>query len=334
MSRVEFFPYPVGRHALLLTYEVQSDGLELGDGRRILATALPETGSVKVALTVSVQPGTLERVLPPAELENPPVAVVAAVRSVTSRQRQAVRLHSADGVWKGLLDIPKQDLYREISIEPVLLRTAPGTDDAYADHLAAALAFRDRTTIEVDETPVRTGGFLEVKFDDFRESASPKRSAEPGLLYVLDTDRETPVLWLNEGVDELKAVMMATGPRGYNLRVRDAMFDTIVSQVWTSLLSLAVTNLALLIQEQREAEDDSDPLEALAADWQQRVISFWAPHLFAGTRAEALDDVIAAASDRRLLADLLDRVSVAVQKWAGTAKAFNGLIRMRDREGV
>src|SRR3712207_8127217 len=44
----------------------------------------------------------------------------------------------------------------------------------------------------------------------------------------------------------------AKGPRGYNLRIRDAMFDTIVSQVWTSLAAVAITNLALVIQERSE----------------------------------------------------------------------------------
>jgi hypothetical protein len=332
LSRTQFFPYPVVESALRLTYELQADQLE-GIDQWIRAVDLPEPGAVTVALRVEVEEGTYEKVLPEAELHKPPVHMVVALRSVTARERQTVPMVPENGHWGGVLDMPKSELYGQVDLEPMLVRSAQGdAGTGYAAHRGAVIATGEAVKVVVDEPPLRAGGFLEVRFENFSDSASPRRHGKPQLLYLLDTDGETPVLWLNEGIPEFKTVMLARGPRGYNLRVRDAMFDTIVSQVWTSLASVALTNLAMVIQE-TEDDDEADPVGSLP-DWQQRVIGFWAPRLYTGGRDEAVDTLVETASDRRLVPELFDRLGVAVQEWARTGQAFRGLIRLRDREGV
>jgi hypothetical protein len=332
VSRTEFFPYRFAAQALHLEYDLDAD-LGLGDGGNILAVDLPEAATVALTLKVSVENGTYERVLPPDEHQDPPIAVVVAVRSIPSRTRRLVHLERSDAGWAGTIDLAKAELFREATLTPAMVRVAGGDDPRYAEHAGAWLASGDEVRIEVDDAPVPPGGYLDVKFDNFREGPSPKRNQHPDLLYVLDTDRETPILWLNEDVDEFKGVMLSKGRRGYNLRVRDAMFDTLGSQVWTSLASLAFTNLALTLQQQRETDDESDPFESLS-EWHQRVLNFWAPRLFEGSRPEAMEEVRRAAADTRLLPDLFDRLSVAVQQWLESDRVFRGLIRMRDREGV
>jgi hypothetical protein len=296
---------------------------------------VPEAERVMLALEVLVANGTYERVLPENEQSDPPVEVVMAVRSISSRERELVGLERHDGGWRGALDVPKSEVYGELTLYPMLVRTRAGDTTAFASHVGALVASGTEVIVEIDEPPVPLGGFLEINWDNFRQSSNPKRSAQPDLLYMLDTDRETPILWLNEAIGggEFKSIMHAHGPRGYNLRIRDAMFDTIVSQVWTSLGAIAITNLAVVAAEHREANDDSNPVDELP-EWHQRVISFWAPHLYGGSRADAIREIEATAGDKRLLPELFDKMSVAVQKWAGTNKAYHGLIRMRDREGV
>ncbi len=333
MSRAAFFPYPFADGALQLTCELEGEYLELGETGRILAEAVPETDSVAVTLRVDLAESTLEQVLPDLELGAPPVVVVVAARSISARRREVLRLAADDGHWSGSLNWPKQDLFGEITLEPALIRTEAGTDGSFATHCGALLASGDAVTLELDEPPVPPGGFLDIRFENFKESGNFKRSARPDLLYMLDTDRETPILWLNEGISHFKAVMLAKGPRGGNLRVRDAMFDTIVSQVWTSLASLAFCRLAVDARSLEENDDDSDPIEGLP-EWHQRVINFWAPQLYDGSKSEAIEQVVEAATDAALVSELWDKLSLAVQKQARTHYAFRGLIRLRDREGV
>jgi hypothetical protein len=213
-----------------------------------------------------------------------------------------------------------------------MVRKRPGGDFGFAEHRGAVLATGDPVKVIVDEPPLASGGFIEIKWEKFKTCGRPKLEAWPRHLYLLDTDHDMPILWLNEDVKELKQVLHSTGPRGYNLRIREAMFDTIVSQVWTSLASLALTNLALVVRENEE-DDETHPIDLLP-EWQRQVITFWAPRMFALSRQEAVERVIETASDRARLPELVDLLGVAVQVQAGTRRAFEGLIRMREREGV
>jgi hypothetical protein len=240
--------------------------------------------------------------------------------------RDAIRLvRDPSGSWKGRLELAKRDLYRVVRLEPVLVRTKRGNDAHYATHPGARLAWGTPVTIELDESPVAGGNYLDVRWDDFPHSDNPHRKSNPDLLYMLDTEPETPMLWLNSAVEHFKPVMHASGPRGRNLRIRDAMFDTIVSQVWTSLLSIVLTKLAAETAE--EEEDTEAVLEA---------VNDWAPLLFpeASDRGEAISDLVFHAGDAELRAMLQERIGIAVQRQARTGHAFRGLIRLRDSEGV
>jgi len=334
VSRAAFFPYPFANGGLNLTHDLEGEHLAEGEGRRILAEGVPEAASVRIDLQISVDDDVLGRVLPQAERSAAPVSAVVVARSISSRRRDVIRLDMDDGGrYVGSLNWPKSDLFGEVLLEPALIRTATGSDEAFATHVGALLASGEPIVLELDEPPVPPGGFLDIRFENFKESGNSKRSANPDLLYMLDTDRETPILWLNEAIDEFKPIMLTKAPRGGSLRVRDAMFDTIVSQVWTSLASIAFTRLTLEAQATEEIDGEADPLDALP-DWHQRVINFWAPQLFGGAKAEAIEDVIEAATDPALVGDLWDRLSMAVQKQARTGHAFRGLVRLRDREGV
>jgi hypothetical protein len=331
VSRAEFFPYPFAGEVLDLAFEPEDSDLEVGETGRILAEALPETAEVRLRLAVAVPDDVLDRVLPDAEREQPPVNVVVAARSIASRWRHAVPLSPDGDRWHGTLQVPKRELFGEVHLEPALIRTAAGDNGDYAGHLGALLATGREVVVEVDEPPVPAGGFLQIEWDNFRDSANHQRHTHPQHLYMLDTRGETPVLWLNEAIPDFKNVMHTRAPRGGNLRVRDAMFDTIVSQVWTSLASLAFARLA--IEMARNEDSDEDPV-GLLPEWNQRVINFWAPQLYDGTRDQAIEQVIEAASEPGEFADLCDRLATAVQNQARTGHAFRGLIRLRDREGV
>jgi len=259
--------------------------------------------------------------------------MLVTVRSLQSRVRTAVKLErSSDGDWRGKLDLPKRELYGALNLEPVLVRTVPGDDPEYAQHVGARLAWGTPVGIEIDDAPVPAGGYLDVRWDNFKQSDKPRHKSNSDLVYLLDTDSDPPMLWLNAGIEHLKPVMHAKGPRGRDLRVREAMYDTVVSQVWTSLVSAVI---AKLVAELSEEEEPDAVLDAIN-EWELRIVNYWAPLLFteAGDRAEAIGDLLYYARTPELRATLQERVGMAVQRQARTAYAFQGLIRLRDREGV
>jgi hypothetical protein len=333
MSRVEIFPYPAESLALVLSYEYDKEFLEDGGERLILAEGLPEDGELAITVRVEVADSTLAKLVPASEMPSPPVALIVGVTSNSSRKRRAVPLGDVDGVWTGTVKIPKADLFGKLTLSPRLVRTSAGTDREYACHEGALLAAGDPVLVEVDASPAPAGGYLDIRFENFAESMSEALNQVPEQLYSLDAGGSVPILWLNSGVEGFEPAMNNKARRGSPRRLRDAMYDTIVSQVWTSLAAVAFTSLAVKIGEFAAAGEESDPLEELP-EWNQRVITFWATKIFPMAKPEALAEVKKSAADAKLLPDLYRGLAREVQKQAATREAFTGLVRWRDGDGV
>jgi hypothetical protein len=337
MSRAIFYPYPTAQGAIALSWAAAGPDEPDSRANTILAEGLGENQAVSLELDAELDPSTYDWVLPEGERADPPTELRIAVRSIPSRQRTSVRLEPTEdrNRFTGRLELPKRDYYGDVRLEPSLVRVGPGTEAGYAQHIGAQLAFGDPIVVQVDEPPVPPGDYLEIEFEDFLSSGNSNRRKHPELLYMLDTDRETPKLWLNSRVEDFQQVMHHDAPRGRLRRVRDATFDTIVSQVWTSLASIAFSALAIKVAERRSEEDsDEDPMDALP-EWEQRVIALWAPGLYpSGTKEEALERVKAAARHPETFAELHELLAIAVQGWAKSPDAFKGLMRWAHEEGV
>jgi hypothetical protein len=331
MSHAEFYPYPTAGDALALACATEREDVVVED-HRLLLQGVPEGQGIPLALKVSMEGSVLETVLPESERDEAPVEVLVVIRSVPSRVRRAVALKpEGDGLWTGDLELEKADLFESLELEPVLTRRQAGTETGFATHAGARLAWGPVVKLEIDEPPVPAGGYLEVQWDDFRTSNSPVRKARPGLMYMLDTEPDPPMLWLNSAIEHFKAVAHARGPRGRNIRVRDATFDSIVSQTWTSLVAIVITRLATFMSVEHEADA---ALESLT-EWETRVIHYWAPALLPEySKGEAVTELAERAGSPELMADLQDRLSAAVQDQSRSAYAFRGLVRLRDNEGV
>jgi hypothetical protein len=335
VSRATFYPYPTVDDGIGLNLEAAAEAPLEPQGRTIPAQELGDNETLILDLQAEVEPSAYDWVLPEDERSEPPTELRVAVRSVQSRRRFSVRLDPMGDQTRfgGQVELPKREYHGEVTLEPSLVRVSPGDDPGYAQHLGAQLVFGDSAVVQVDEPPVPPGEYLEIDFEDFLTSPNRQRRQHADLLYSLDTARETPKLWLNSRVEDFQQVMRHDSPRGRLRRIRDATFDTIVSQVWTSLASIAFSALAMRMASQGEEDSEEDPIEGLP-DWEQRVIYFWAPRLYPGGREDALEEVRSAARVPEHFAELHERLGTAIQDWVKSPEAFKGLMRWYHGEGV
>jgi hypothetical protein len=336
VSRVAFFPYPTAPDSLELRCKSSTADVEAISATTLYAYETPEEATLEISLELQLPEDLVESLIGDCERDDPPVRPVVTARSIESRCRRMVGLDPVDGepgLHRGLLELPKREIYGEIRLEPALIRIAPGEDPDYARHLGARLAWGPAVRLVADEPPVPPGAYLEIRWEDFFQSASPRRKRQSGHLYYLDLDSDTPVLWLNERIPDLKAVLQETASRGYVRRVRDTTFDSIASQVWTTLLAKAILAFALCLAGAQEGEEE-DPMNALP-EWEQRVIGFWSTRIYPDkTRQEALEEIAHAARRPEYLAELMENAASAVQEWLGSAEVFRSTARLVRGEGV
>src|SRR5690349_21070108 len=144
MSRVLLPPFHVGRGAVKLSCEPLAVEWEATASRDILINQrLDPSTEVRLVVRASVTPGTLDVVLSPQERQAPPVALAIAVRSTTSRMRNFVELQASEGpgAYSGIVALQASDLYRELSLFPVLARRTDGPRGlGVAAHKGAILA--------------------------------------------------------------------------------------------------------------------------------------------------------------------------------------------------
>ena len=335
MSQLALFPYAFAQGALTLTCEVMGiDAENRPGGALLLLEEVPASAEINLAVRVGVAPGTLERVLLPDELGAPPVRVAAVIRSIPSRLRRLVDLSEdpADG-FEAAVVIPRTSLHQSFSISPVVMRTAPRDNvDGFGCHPGALLANGDAIEVLLEEPPTPPGGYLDVEFEDFRDSGNPLRRSRPRVLVAIDVAGEFPKLWLNSGIPNLREVLTTRARRGPKARIRDATYQSISSQVWTSLLFASLESLTTATDDGVEGRAALDEL----VEWQKRVVHFWAPKLYPdlADREQALDEIARSAASGTGLRELHELAAPAIQEWTGAKASFDGLTRILTGDGV
>jgi hypothetical protein len=332
MSRAILYPYPTAADTLELSCSGIGRDLEW-QGNAILLDDLGPNENAQLSLTVTLDSGIDELVFPEAERHEPPRRVTIAVRSTSSRFRTALELErNEDGQsWTCNFEITRRKFHGALQLEPIVVRTSDGSDPEYAHHRGARLAWGAPVDIRLEPTPPREGDYLDMEFENFEESGNALRRRNRNLLFALDLERDPPKLWLNNGITRFEMIMKSRARRGIPARIRNATYDTICVQVWTSLISMSTTTLAATVAADPDAEDALEQL----SEWQQRVINFWAPRLFPeSTREEAVDQFVHAASRIDRVGALQDRTAFAVQAWAKSAEAFRGLVRFVEGENL
>jgi hypothetical protein len=334
MSHVEFYPYRTAADCLDLRCECDQADVVVEEGR-VLMQNVPDDSEVTLRFHVFDRSDPLSAVLPEQERAEPPLKTLVIARSLGSRFRRSIALAKNDeGAWTGELSLAKRDVFGSIELEPVMLRTAPGDTPGFAGHIGARLVWGPVVIVHLDDPPTSAGQHLEIRWDDFKTTSNSWRRQHGESLYLLDMNADPPELWLNEAIPRFKPLAHTTGRRGRDMRVRNATFALIAAQVWTSLIGEVTTNLARLTQ----SDPEIDPAQILEwlSDWELRVVNHWSPQLFpeAGSRQEAVEELVALAASPQEQGQLQQRLVPHVLKIADATRAFAGLIRLRDGEGV
>lgn len=328
MSRQRFYPYPVCQD---LGLSIDSTEPELGMDASTNYLRLWEVPADKWALRVivTVPEDAAARVLPESEREEPPMDLVLTLRSTTSRRRDALSFTYQPGetrhelvldadVWSGVVDVDAS-LVRN--------RHADDARGPWARDAHMVLGRAPQVRIDVDEPPRPPGESLEIKWADFATSPLAALNRHPDHLFALRESPagDAPVLYLNQGVEGAVATLTSTGATGHKARTRDAVFQTIAHQVWSSVVSSSLCEL----KDNALTDDAITPDDALdqLAPWMRAVIEQWAPWLFPDTdQIEAMQRVWELVEGGKWEQLLAERLPTAIAERFDTTRGFRGLV--------
>jgi hypothetical protein len=309
MSRQVFYPYPVSPEGLQLSVLINPDVPTGSDGAYLVYAEDPD----KLRLTVKVHlTSDAKDLLREDRFTQEEVSVV--MKSLESRKRLAQPLEEVEGGFETSIDFRRRDWSRNVEVQAVL--TAAENDEGSGKGIL--IAWSKAARLVLDEPPFPPGGNLKVEWTDF--------AAEPGLdpkhLFAIRERGGEPVILLNQGFPEAVSVLESKGTHGAKARVRDATYQMIVHQGWSSLLSTALKSLL-------EAESESTAEEAVSeiGGWQERILRSWAPHLMPDSD-DPFDDLYRKIDRAGFLPDLLIRqIPDSIQARFKTYNGFDGLVR-------
>ena len=325
-----FYPYRTATGHMAFDLNLP-DGIDLrrtGDGT-ILAYE-EEVDAVTLHAAVCVTDDVFDRVLPPGELADPPVDVRLVYNSRESRRRSSISL-SGDGIHEGVLTLERQEWRGAVEIRAILVRNRAASDvpSGFAADRGALLAWSETRRVLFDEPYQPPGDQLEVRWENFAESANPARRRGAGNIFALETGGERPMVLLNSGIPRAVDVLGSAGSHGRKARIRDATNFMIAHQVWSSLLATALAKLAAI---ERSGEQlDPEDLLGEAGDWEARVIRDWSRHLYPDLNPQgALEALLGAAGDPAETQTVMEYLPSAIQERFRTFRGFQGLVREGD----
>lgn len=280
VRRERFLPYAYERAAL--TLEVTScrrddEPVPLGADRIIELHGRWHRAEIDVQARMPA--AAVARLVPSAEREAAPLALLLALRSEATRLRRGVVIPFVGGAASGTLGLRHDELGgAPAEIHGFLVRTKPlaRRTAGFAHAAGARVAHAPPWTLAVEPTRPPAARGLDVRFKSFTADASiPTR--EKANLYQLDCAQDAPVLWLNADVAQIAEVLRSEGTRGQRARLRDVMFDRIVTAVRIQLVMRAAV----------DAHDDG-PVYAWQKDVLEDALARLYPHLQPEERRERL----------------------------------------------
>jgi hypothetical protein len=322
--RKSFMPYRYDDRRLRLSitgYEVDgelhTDGLD-ETRQRVDLTQFDDWERVRFNLEVKLPEAVITEVFPEQERDSPPGALVVALSCDDTYQRksQLITRHSLTGTTTETISVTSDGVRNKLTIEPFLVRTTvmETPEPGYATELGARLAGAREWEVAIDEQGGPSGTYLQIEYRSFREWEY--NGIEPDSVYYLDVDADPePLLHLNSDHDRLKRVLDSDGTTGPRARMRDAVFYTISTQVWSQLFLRAASVVT---------EDGETPRA-----WQQGVLEQFLSKIYPERDREAtLAQIRATIHEDGDPAALLQRADMAIQDGVTSRKLADVLAKL------
>lgn len=303
-----FLPWAHEAHGLkLVILGGATDGRSFGalDPRGQVLDLSHVWEQAQIQLEVRVPARVVRRVVAKQERDDPPVAVLLALRCDATNLRRRVGMRSW-GEWQqdGLrfeLQLEREMLAGSAELDVYLIRTRQqeSTDSGFASRRGVRLASARTVVIQVDEPLARKGNYLDIQYRSFASAPNipPSRRAA---VYRLELERDEPILYLNEDHEHVRALLDSKGTRGSRARARDLLYERIGAGVWTQLVLGASTRLI----------NDGE----VAYAWEAGILAQWLPRLYPD---EANEDERRARLERDYsrLPSLLAEIDGAIQSF-------------------
>jgi hypothetical protein len=335
MTARRLYPYTFS-DGLELRVDAVTPEIPMDEPTRYLRLWEEDAESWQVLATIRLPSSVLDAVLPPVERAAPPVALRLRLRSTSSRLRRTYDLalpEVATDAVELALDIDAATWSGFIDVEALLVRTEDSASGAgrWAVTRGTILAAATPIRIDVDTPVTPPGDSLTVQWEDFETSEKALLKRARGTLFALESSQtrdHPPTLLLNSSIDGIRTVLESKGKHGWAARSRDAVFQTIVHQGWSSLIGSALGELkdqAALRPD--EGEEVLEEVLAALSEWMQTVLRTWAPLLWPEEPTErAVERTWEAVRVGDWEELMHERLPVAIAKRFDTAKGLRGLV--------
>ncbi len=317
-TKVErFLPYRYAKSGVVLDLTralADGDPIEVDAEARTVDLSGREFEAAELELSATLAPGTIESCFPESERESPPGRLALCIRCPATRlRRSSLAPLSAAAPSSFAVHLSRQDLRGLVELVPFLVRTRSGLQGDYAAARGERLAGGRPWSLRADRERRVEGQFLDIRFEDFE-----KLPAVPAdIVYHLDLDQPSPILWLNARHKGVAEVLMSRATRGARASVRDVVFDMITQGVWAQLFVRAASDLT------RAGET--------SYSWEDQVLSMWLPKILpAVSDQETRLHVLTEETSRGELPTLLGALDRAVQEDSSLATHLARMVEAED----
>ncbi|RMG97524.1 MAG: hypothetical protein D6705_08565 [Deltaproteobacteria bacterium] len=274
---------------------------DIASGTTTLDLSAHRFRRLSLDVEVRVPRTVVSYVLPETERSAPPLALLVVLACPSTRLRRVRRIPLetlAEETASVRLELLRSELRGEVEISAVLarIRNAAIAAPGYAAHAAAKVAGSASIDLLVDPPVRRAGGYLEIRYESFSKSPS----FEPGTLYRLDCETDTPILFIDADDAAVRQILDSRGRRGLVARAREVVFDAIGQVVWLRLYMSAIAG----------ADEDG----TCAYGWQDGVLRRLLPKLYPdlSDHASRLEQLCADRADGGL-ESFVERLEALVQ---------------------
>ncbi len=267
---------------------------------------------------------TIELKGPAAELqarvdELSDVQAVAVLDCRSTNHRLAIRLDPDDqlGTWSGTLDIERGDWFGQATLVTTIVATV-------SQYKARQAGLSAPWIVRFDDLPPREiNSAMRVLWENFAMPAHDEMSFLAEFaddLCFLRLDSDEPILYLNQGFTNLRALLDEKPGRPQAQRVlRSQVLTDIASSAWHAMFTAALESV--------EVDDDGE-LNSPPEGWQRNVLDTLLPRLYPEVSlAEARHDAWEARRDPNAAASLQERLLPTISQHVQQPKALRAALR-------